>query len=85
MYHIPGFGEKGLKHPLLHYKLLLIFLPFPFTFKIMNSRTLGLFCFPFALTPALGGPFGSRGAVFLMPPCWLESLSFPSGLEALEG
>lgn len=55
MYHIPDFGEKRLKHPLVHYKLLIIFLPFPFTFKIINSRTLGLFCFPCALTHSTGG------------------------------
>lgn len=65
MSHIPDFGKKRLKHPFAHHKLLLIFLPFPFTFEIIKSRTLGLFCFPFALTLSAGGPFGGRGVPLL--------------------
>lgn len=79
-------GRKRLKHALIRYKLLIFFFPFPLTFKIIDSRVLGLFCFPVRLIcGSWGNPVEGSRAVFLMPPpCWLKSLSFPSGRRDLE-
>lgn len=87
MYHIPDFGWiKEIKAHINSLQTSDFFFPFPFTFEIINSRILSLFCFPFGLIhSASWQPFGGELGCFNNAPyCCLKLLGFPSGPGDLE-